>query len=215
LEVISYPDTTKLLGALSDDDNAVDIYLLDIEMQTPHEGLEFAHSLRQRTRDDPLVFVTSHRELAFDSFDVQALSFTGKPVSDPRNRARLLDALEQLLKQMQQRETIFFTFVINNNLRRMPLYEIIYFSTDARNSHYLLINGEEELRIRRRLSEIQNEFREVFLICHQSYMVNLEHLRAIYPGTLLLSNGIEVPISRAQLATVRQRFAAYNRGAQE
>ena len=212
LEYAAFSDSTKLLGAIDEAYGRYDLYLLDIEMHRPEEGLELARAIRRVDEHLPLVFITSHRELAFDSFDVSAFGFVGKPISERRNSERLVNALDRLIRAREQQETVYFTCTTESRVLRLPLYDIRYFCTCSRDSHYLLINGEEELRFRRRLGDIQREYPDALCSIHQSYLVNLEHVISLRAQTLLLSDGEELPISRGELQQVRQRFAAYQRG---
>ena len=61
----------------------VDIAFVDI-MIADESGLELARQLRAEQKDLEIVFVTSHREYAIDSFDTYPLDYMVKPVSQKR-----------------------------------------------------------------------------------------------------------------------------------
>lgn len=80
-------------------DNEVDVIFLDIQMPI-ESGLVLAREI-SRLRTPPLiVFVTAYSEHAVDAFDVHALDYLLKPLSD----ARLAQAVERIGAMLGQRQ---------------------------------------------------------------------------------------------------------------
>lgn len=61
----------------------VDLIFVDIKIADDN-GLELARRIRDITGEIEIVFVTSHKEYAFDSFDIYPLDYMVKPVSQAR-----------------------------------------------------------------------------------------------------------------------------------
>jgi two-component system LytT family response regulator len=77
----------------------VDVVFLDIQMPV-ESGLVLAHEI-SRLREPPLiVFVTAYSEHAIDAFEVHALDYLLKPVSD----ARLAQAVERSAAMLRHRQ---------------------------------------------------------------------------------------------------------------
>jgi two-component system LytT family response regulator len=77
----------------------VDVVFLDIRM--PGEsGLVLAREISRMQEPPLVVFVTAHGEHALDAFDVHALDYLLKPVSD----ARLAQAVERTAALLRQRQ---------------------------------------------------------------------------------------------------------------
>jgi len=75
-------------------ENKVDIAFIDIKM--PEEGgLDFARKIISEFQKIDIVFLTSHREYALDAFDVHAMDYMVKPVSQER--------LEHTIKRSRER----------------------------------------------------------------------------------------------------------------
>ncbi|MCL2548878.1 MAG: LytTR family DNA-binding domain-containing protein, partial [Symbiobacteriaceae bacterium] len=161
-----------------------------------------AHKIRADNEHIPIIFITRHDELALDSYGVHALNFIVKPIDE----ARMFTTLDRLASILERRVKGFFSCNIEGTLRRFPYYEILYFVTDAADGHYILINGDASLRFRNKISDLVNSNPEIFILCHQSYIVNLDHLRTIQGNTATLSDGSVVAISKGNLSRVRQRF---------
>jgi two-component system LytT family response regulator len=62
-----------------------DIHLAFVDISMPHEsGMQFAKRMTEKKRNLHIVFVTSHKEYAMDAFDLFALDYIVKPVSQIR-----------------------------------------------------------------------------------------------------------------------------------
>lgn len=94
VEVCGLFDSAKkfLEFALTSPDS-FELVLLDMEMPGLH-GLELARELRVIRPEVHIVFVTAYEEFARDAFDVEALDYLLKPITD-ENLARMLNRCEK------------------------------------------------------------------------------------------------------------------------
>ena len=76
-------------------DMAFDIVFLDIEMDGM-DGMSCARKIRQSDKDIPIVFLTSHTEMAVEGYEVSAFRFLQKPVDDTKLKRTLQDLIELL-----------------------------------------------------------------------------------------------------------------------
>ena len=203
IEVQVFSDSVKLMGAIDEHYQAFDVYLLDIEMKTVNEGIDLARKIRVKSNSIPFIFTTSHREVMSVGFDLNATHFLVKPIS----KVRLFTALETITKKIQEQSNDFFHYVFEGISTRIPLNDIFYISTIKGADHYLAINGDDDRRIRSKLSDLVSEYPQYLVICHQSHLVNIKKVQVINSNMLKLLNGTELSISRSNLKTVRQRFA--------
>ena len=74
----------------------LDAIFLDIEMKDT-DGMTAAKEIRKYSKDIPIVFLTSHTEMAMDGYEVEAFRFLSKPVNETKLRETLND-LEKKLK---------------------------------------------------------------------------------------------------------------------
>ena len=207
LEVSTFEDSNKLLGAIDEAYGLYDVYLLDIGIRQPQEGLELAMQIRVREKELPIIFVSSRRELALQSYDVHALHFITKPI----DKSRFFAAIDRLMDIMDKRKTNYLSFIVSKETRSMPLYEVIWISTSKSDGHYLVINGDPDTRFEMRLDDLVATHSDDLVRCHKSHIVNIAHIRRITPLNIVLSNGTELPVGRVYLQNVRACFAAYHR----
>jgi len=202
LTIDIFEDSLKLEGKIDAAFDTYDVYLLDINMSQPQEGLELAQRIRKHSLHTPIIFVTSHKELMYDAFDVQALHFIVKPIQEKR----LFSALDRLSWLLKQRKDSFFTCKIAGELRRFPIQDIYFFTTKG---HYLLINGDNALYTRLKLGEVIENYADHFMMCNQGCAINTSHIRSIRFGALrvTLNNGVELPAGKGYLVNLRKRFS--------
>ena len=77
-----------------------------------------------------------------------------------------------------------------------------------------------KLALTDRLEEVGMKFSDLsallperqFILCHRSYLVNLEHIAYIRSRDLELTTGEVLPVSRYRADELQKRFVAYLRG---
>jgi two-component SAPR family response regulator len=80
---------------------AIDLVFIDIMIGQDH-GLEVARQLRSTHSEIDIVFVTSHKEFAIDSFDSYPLDYMIKPVS----KSRLEQTIMRAAARIREKSTI-------------------------------------------------------------------------------------------------------------
>ena len=61
------------------------------------DGMSTAVKLRELDIDIPVIFLTSHTEMAMDGYEVSAFRFLGKPVDEDKLNKTLSDLKEKLV----------------------------------------------------------------------------------------------------------------------
>lgn len=192
-----------------------DIVFLDIQMPQM-SGIEVARQLIQRDNRPMVIFVTAYDQFAIKAFEVNAIDYLLKPVSEDRLRKRLSDIiknrksgtennrLDKLLEYMESsRKTSPQWISLYHQDRLIPLEvkDIIYITIEDRNTIVYSKKGKFES------SHTLNELVEkldpnIFFRSHKSYIVNLKHIEFIEPwfnstyNIHLKNSGEIVPVSR-------------------
>ncbi|MCL2548452.1 MAG: LytTR family DNA-binding domain-containing protein [Symbiobacteriaceae bacterium] len=197
VELRVFPYTDRLIGEIDEDYDSYDLFLLDIEMRNPQEGLDFARRIRLRSTSAPIIFITSHTELTYDSYDVYALNFVAKPIRE----VRFFAALDSLVNLLKQKKIYNLTCVIDGSGRHIPFADIFFIDTD---NHYLRVNSDAELRFRGKLNDLCQQYPADLILCHQSYAVNIAKVHSILfrDSMVQLTNGLRLPVSRSHIKTL-------------
>ena len=182
----------------------MDLIFLDMIMPLLN-GMETARELRRHDSSVPIIFLTSAREFAVDSYEVKAFHYLLKPV-DP---VKLFYILDDFLKLICLPEHTFVAKTADG-FYKIPLPDVDYL--EAQNKHVLvsLSNG--------RVIEIYNQFskcEEVFSAengfyrCHRSYIVNLNHIEQFSRTLVTTICHAEIPISRSSYAAFKEAYFLY------
>lgn len=185
-------DVFETAGTLLSSEGTYDIYLLDVIMPDM-TGIEAAGRLR-KIKDEPvIIFITSSLESAVDGYRVGVAGFILKPLI----RQDFEDTLERVIERNFKSREAAISIVHNRVPMNLQLNRILFFENRLHKVYIALQNGEI-LTIHQRLDELQEELKpqSCFLRCHQSYIVNLNHVKAFEPEGFIMINGQIVPVSR-------------------
>jgi len=176
-----------------------DLVFLDIRMP----GLD-GMALAQRGGLPPVVFVTAHAEHALPAFDVPAVDYLLKPVSEARLQRALERARARVGPQLRIHARTRAGVVL------VPAPEIAVFS--ARDKYSVFLHRGDELLLEESLSALEARLAPLgFMRVHRAELVNLHHARALCTGgggaALELIDGRRVPVSRRMVTKVRHHLS--------
>ena len=194
---IPFPSAEAFLFAYSEDRD-FDILLLDVEM-SGEDGISLAKRLRQEGCAAEIVFVTSHFELAGEGYEVDALHYLVKPISQEKLSAVLTKAANRLkaappsIVISSEGETV-----------RLTERELLYVEAFL---HYLVLHTEaRDYRIKETLGEFAGRLSEDFFRIHRSVLVNLRRIVKITRTDVTLDSGDILPVARGKYDAVNRAF---------
>lgn len=161
-----------------------DIVLLDIRMPGL-DGIETAHHLNALESPPAVIFTTAYDEYAIDAFDARAIGYVLKPVRSSRMQAALAQAarlasatlgeLSRDSKLSHARNHVCTR--INDQLKLIPLDDVLYFQADQK---YVAVHhrGGESL-LDDSLKSLESEFAARFVRIHRSVLVAVDKIRSL------------------------------------
>jgi len=172
-----------------EDNQCYDMLFLDIEMKPDGmNGVELAAKLRKNDHAIQIVFVTGYMEYIADGYDVEALHYLLKPVTE----AKIGSVLERAIQRLKDREKALFLQTADGSMRVL-ISEIRYLEVRR---NYVTIHAEEAYTVKRTLHELEQELDACFFRTGRSYIVNLRYVRKITKSQVVLKDGAQVPLSR-------------------
>jgi two-component system LytT family response regulator len=199
-----------------------DILLLDVQMP----GVDGFGVLEQLgpERTPVVVFVTAYDAYALRAFDVHALDYVLKPVSEERlgtalqrARERVQEARrggvdERLEALLKERTTWARRFLVRTRDRTLVVDAEAVDWVEAADYYVSLHVGEKTHLLRETMAELEQRLdpRRFFRV-HRSAIVNLERVKEIHPlfrgdCELVLSTGARVRLSRTRKADFEKMF---------
>ena len=177
-----------------------DIVFLDIFMNHLL-GMEVARRLRNMKYAGGIVFLTATPDYAVESYDVDAAGYLLKPNSYEK-LSRIMDRLtlsyDAKLYHIRRRSSVL----------SVPYAEILF--AESNNAKCILHRtGQRSYTVYKRLDEIEQELNDRrFLRCHQSFLVNMDHIRRADKQFELFTGDV-VQVRQRDVKAIRRAYLDY------
>ena len=144
---------------------------IDIKIDSLN-GIEIAQKIQQENPKIKIIYMTAYSQYSEAIFKTKPTYLLLKPIK----KEQIKKSLERALKEEKQSKNIK-TFNIKGKIFNIEVEKIKYIESNKR----VVIIYEEDLkrRIYGKLDEIEEMLSSNFVRCHQSYIVNLEHVREL------------------------------------
>ena len=185
-EIITFSSAESFLFRYAEDKNW-DILLLDIEMGAM-DGVSLAKRVRRDNEAVQIVFVTGYSDYIAEGYEVAALHYLMKPVSE----GKLFGVLNRALEK-RKREERCLNLELGGEMVRIPFYDIRYL--DVR-QNYVTVHGKTEYTVKRSLNEFEKELDDRFFRAGRSLIINLKYIRRVTKTEVSLSDGTLLPLPR-------------------
>ena len=181
-----------------------DLLLLDIEMDGIN-GVEMAKQIRHEDETVQIIFITGYPDYMCQGYDLSALHYLIKPVSNEK----LFEVLDRALKNIKKGgNRVIFT--ADGGEKVVALDAILYAESYSHNMHIVTTDGAFDVRMT--ISSLAEVLGNEFISTHRSYIVNLSHIVFLSKSDMTLDSGKKIPISRNEFKNVHSCFVKYNKG---
>ena len=170
-----------------------DIILLDIQMKHL-DGMAAAEKIRKVDSDVIIIFITSTVQYAVQGYAVDALGYVLKPVPYLQFE-QLFD--KAIARVNAKREKVFIRVSVDERQIKLDC-DSIYYIESQRNNVCIHCGDADYVTVGplKKFDEMLGG--HGFSKCHNAYIVNLSYVEAVQKEEVLLTNGVELPISRAR-----------------
>ena len=184
-----------------------DVYLLDVVMPEP-DGIQTGLRLRERGEDGEILYLTSSRDYAVESYDARALAYLLKPVA----QEKLFAALDRAAAKWDRGRTESVLVRTPHGPRRILLEQILYVERVGHVMRYCCTGEVVES------STLRGSFQEAaaplladprFFLCGASLVFHLRHVRGVEASAALLDTGVRVPIPRRWSAAFKSAWGKF------
>ncbi|QIB68985.1 response regulator transcription factor [Aminipila butyrica] len=178
-----------------------DVVFLDIYMEGMN-GMKTAERLRELNPSFSLVFITTSKDHALDSFSLGTSSYVVKPIKREDIDRAFFKCRDVFLKNGR-----FIEVMSDRMKRRIPLHKILFMEVYGK--EVLVHTSTETIKTSTPLDELEKMTTASFLRCHRSYMVNLRYVEAIQLDDFRLRNGSLVPLRQRGRSELRDAYADF------
>ena len=184
-----------------------DIIFLDINMDEI-DGIVTAQKIREYSSEVYIVFVTAYINYSLEGYKVDATRYLLK------NNTNFDDSIYECM------DTIFhkMNFVVlkkifkfNECEKDVPVQRILYIESKLHKLEFHIMENKLKVyTLYGTLNELEKEMIDFpFLRIHQSFLVNLKHIKGVIGYKVILSNNQELIIPKARYKDVKNAFVAY------
>lgn len=176
-----------------------DIYFLDIDLDKV-SGINIGRKLLVSETNPIIIFVSSREDLVFSSFSVRPFYFVRKSNIEEDMKIMFL-----LLKKYLKENMNLFTFEFYGRKTNLFLKDI--FMLESKGHDIILYTKYGEYEYRSTMKNILDVLgTEIIIQFQKSYAVNLDYVKEINRGVLILKNGQEYNMGRKFKENVMQKY---------
>jgi DNA-binding LytR/AlgR family response regulator len=185
-----------------DEEKTYDILLLDVEMKGM-SGVDLAKRIRRDNKRAEIVFITSHFEFFGEGYEVNALHYLIKPITEEK----LLPVLSRAAEKLSV-EPPSLVVICESGTVKLWESEIVYVESLL---HYIIIHTlKGDYKTKESISAFSERVSNDFYRVHRSYLASLKHIVRISRNTICMENGTELPLARGKYDDINRAFIERN-----
>lgn len=198
----SFNSAIELLETMKE--RQFDLLLMDILMPGL-TGMDAAKEIRRTDSEIPIIFLTSSREYAVESYRVGAEDYIMKPVS----KDEVFAAISKQLVRFRQEDS-YLTLKTGQGIIKLPFSNIVYIEVINRSLHFILTNGDV-----REAYGYLTDYEDILLSNphfykpHRSYILNLRYVTELDKNGFITTLGNNVPVARDTYPKAKAAYMKY------
>ena len=198
----AFHNATDLLEAMRT--RCFDLLLLDILMPEIN-GMDAAREIRRTNKEIPIIFLTSSREFAVESYQVNAGNYLMKPAQ----KSEMFFVLDSQLEKLSQAENSLILKTADCILK-LPFSQIVFVEVLKRVVQFTLTGGAVR-EVYGYLAEYESFLLAdpAFYKPHRSYVVNLRQVVGLDKKGFTTTTGKIVPVARDSFAKAKAAYMKY------
>ncbi len=187
-----------------EENRCFDLLFVDIQMPGM-DGMELAKRVREKDRDVLIVFTTGITDFLEEGYEVEALHYLVKPLSEEKVRL--------CLEKAKGRRQLTSYVVLHTEDETLKINDRSVNYAEARGHGCILgLAGAGELEVKESLSELEKLLNgREFVKCHRSYVCRIGNIRHIGKDEIVFDDGKRIPVSRRLYGEVNRRFIEFFR----
>jgi DNA-binding LytR/AlgR family response regulator len=183
-------------------DGNFDLLLLDVLMPGLN-GIEAARQIRSFDSNVKIIFLTSSRDFAVESYGVGAFYYALKPVTENT----LFPLLDRVLFELRLRDEDSFVIRAKAGISKILFSHLETVEVMGKNVFLRLLDGQV-LEAHGPLSDLERILlaRSDFIKTHRAFIVNIRRVRTLDTREALTRSGRTVPVSKSMYTEVRRAY---------
>lgn len=156
-----------------------DVIFLDINMPEM-SGIELAEKLKILKKDIRIIFITAYESHALKAFELGAIDYILKPFDEKRIEVTLKRILEILYNSNERPPKTNKIPAVKHGRTFLLDIDCIYFCFTENEKTYIKVKNE---KYDTSCALYEMEQKTGFFRAHKSFIVNIDHIKELYPWT--------------------------------
>lgn len=183
------------------------IVFLDINMDE-FDGIRTAQKIREISTDIYIAFITAFTDYAIEGYKVDAIRYIMK--NNDNFFELVYECMDAVIMKMNYViNTKVFHF--NEGTKRVSLERILYIESKLHKLEFYVMEDElNKYTLYGTLNNLEKELEgDSFLRIHQSYLVNMKHIKNIRRYETVMTNGEILKIPKVRFKVVEEKYVSY------
>lgn len=195
-----YDSPISFLHNICEKGKKYDALFLDIDMPTIN-GIALSKKIYDKNKNCLIVFITNKKEMVYDAFGINVLSFVYKPDFE----IKIKEIFNSLYTVLDSDKSVIISST--EGKKKIRLKDIYYIKKDLRKV-VLCIDGKEVLYTNyRNLMDLDNIIKHpTFAYINRGVRINLQHVSQILNDMVYLDNGENFDMSKAKTKEITKLF---------
>lgn len=167
-------------------------------------GIDTVSNLRNRDDGTTVIFISSYREVVFDSMKVQSYRFLPKPV----NIDDLHEALDSFIKKHNSEKYVLLYNEEEDKVCRIAESSIIY--AEADNIYTKVRTTKATYKFKGTLSKFERYLKsDFFYRSHRSYLVNLNFIDSYTHSEIRFENNEKASLTKIKYSEFQKKYMKF------
>ncbi len=182
------------------------VIFLDINMEKV-DGIKATEKIREVSRDVFIVFVTAYVDYSLEGYRLDVVRYLLK--GNANFQSKVNECMDAIIDKMNYSVTKR-EFDFKEGRKEISLERLLYIES---NLHILEFHVmEDDMKVYtmyETLNTLETRLAENdFIRIHQSFLVNVKHIKSVVRYKVILTNGVELSIPKARYKEVKKKFIA-------
>ncbi len=200
-EIVTFLSAKELESAIAEEN----FHMICLDIILPEKsGMEIAYEIRQKDETVSIMFTTNSTEYLLEGYNVRPVQYLLKPI----DYQKLEQAFRTDISLRRQKQKQELTLQVGKKTYVFPINDVKYIESINHGCKFHMLNEEHFFWMP--LSQVE-EFlpSNRFCKCHQSFIVNMKHIKTMGSKRVTLADGVSLAIGPRYAAKFKEMFVHY------
>lgn len=183
------------------------VIFLDINMKKV-DGIMTAEKIRKASKEVFIIFVTAYVDYSLEGYRLDVVRYLLK--GNASFQSRVNECMDAIMDKMNYSVTKR-EFDFKEGKKEVSLERLLYIESNLHKLEFHVMEDAMKVyTMYETLNILEDRLTENnFIRIHQSYLVNLKHIKNVVRYKVILTNGIELSIPKVRYTEVKKKFIAW------